>query len=108
MSGTTTLSGQPALPLLNLFSMYIFLAENWQSLSAGQEKQLVAVPARGGFRERLKWVRDPDELTVEGKCGGSSDFGEGEQRNHRMRSMSWQDLVMREGALVDSFRQLPL
>ena len=36
------------------------------------------------------------------------ELGGGEQRIHRRKSMSWQDLVSSEGAVVDSLRQLPL
>jgi hypothetical protein len=35
-------------------------------------------------------------------------LGGGEQSIQRRRSISWQDLVRREGAVVDSLRQLPL
>jgi hypothetical protein len=36
------------------------------------------------------------------------EFGGGEESNHSRRSMSWHDLVRREGAVVDSLRQFPL
>lgn len=48
-----------------------------------------------------------------GRWGGCGipvvgEEGGGEQRSQRRRSMSWQDLVSREGAEVRSRRQLPL
>lgn len=36
------------------------------------------------------------------------ELGAGEQRSQRMKSISWQDFVSREGAVVDSLRQFPL
>lgn len=74
----------------------------------GQERQFVAVPAAVGLRILVKYWRAPDEETVVGMCAGWVESGGGEQRSQRRRSMSWQDLVRREGAVVDSFRQLPL
>jgi hypothetical protein len=74
----------------------------------GQERQLVASPAAVGLRVLLKYNKDPDEATVVGTWGGSLEPGAGEQRSHRSRSISWQDLVRREGAVVDSLRQFPL
>lgn len=74
----------------------------------GQERQFVAVPAAVGLRVLLKNWRAPDEVTVVGMCAVWVEFGGGEQRSQRRRSTSWQDLVRREGAVVDSFLQLPL
>jgi hypothetical protein len=42
-----------------------------------------------------------------GRCG-EADVVVGVQSIHIKKSMSWQDLVRREGAEVDSLRQLPL
>jgi len=83
------------------------LAENWQLGSAGHERQFTAFPASAGFLEGLKWTKEPEEVTVKGKCGGSLGSA-GEQSNQRRRSISWQDFVRRDGALVDELRQLPL
>jgi hypothetical protein len=45
----------------------------------------------------------------EGRWGGNwEEEEEGEQSIHMRKSMSWQDFVRREGADVDSLRQLPL
>lgn len=74
----------------------------------GQDKQLVALPAAVGFRFLLKYRTDPEEDTEVGICGGSLDPAGGEQRSQRRRSISWQDLVSSEGAVVDSLRQFPL
>lgn len=74
----------------------------------GQERQLVASPAAVGLRALLKCSTDPDEVTVLGMCGGSLEPGVGEQRSQRRRSISWHDLVSRDGAVVDSLRQFPL
>jgi len=68
----------------------------------------VAVPAAVGLRVLLKYWRAPDEVTVFGICAGWAELGGGEQRSQRRRSISWQDLVRREGAVVDSLRQFPL
>jgi hypothetical protein len=43
----------------------------------------------------------------EGRCG-EADVFVGVQSIHIKKSMSWQDFVRREGAEVDSLRQLPL
>jgi hypothetical protein len=47
---------------------------------------------------------------VEGRCGGvvAGALEAGVQRSQRRKSMSWQDFVRRDGAVVDSLRQLPL
>lgn len=47
---------------------------------------------------------------MEGRCGGveAGALEAGVQRSQRRKSMSWQDFVRREGAVVDSLRQLPL
>jgi hypothetical protein len=68
----------------------------------------VAGPAAGGLRGLVKNWRAPEEETVEGRWGGFGEFGGGELRSQRRTSMSWQDLVSKDGADVDSFRQLPL
>ena len=54
-------------------------------------------------------MREPVDVIVEGRCGGvvEGDEGGGVQRSQRRKSMSWQDFVRREGAVVDSLRQLP-
>lgn len=77
-----------------------------QSGSAGQAKQLVAAPALAGFREGLKWTREPAEETVVGRW--AVEIAVGEQRSHRRRSISWQHFVSRDGAVVEAFRQFPL
>ena len=77
-------------------------------LSAGQERQLVASPARAGFRDGLKYFKDPIDPTYFGKCGGSLESVEEKHSSQRIKSMSWQDLVSNEGAVFDSLRQLPL
>ena len=41
-------------------------------------------------------------------CAGPSDVGDGEQSSQRSKSISWQDFVRRDGAVVDSLRQFPL
>lgn len=74
----------------------------------GQARQLVAFPAAVGLRDLLKYWSEPVEVTVVGMCAGLVELGGGEHRSQRRRSMSWQDLVRREGAVVDSFRQFPL
>jgi hypothetical protein len=52
---------------------------------------------------------DPVDVRKEGKWGSVEvEVGDGEQSIHIRKSMSWQDLVRREGAVVDSLRQLPL
>ena len=43
------------------------LAENWQSGSAGQERQFVDVPASVGLRCLVKYCRDPEEEIVVGR-----------------------------------------
>ena len=50
---------------------------------------------------------DPVDVRKEGKCG-SVEVEDGEQSIHIRKSISWQDFVRREGAVVDSLRQLPL
>lgn len=105
------LTGQNVFPLLSpLCSLprYTFFAEYLHVFSAGHDKQFVALPAALGFRVLLKYCRPPNELTVVGICAGLADPGGGEQRSQRRRSMSWQDFVRREGAVVDSLRQFPL
>jgi len=47
-------------------------------------------------------------VTVVGIWAGLVEPGGGEHRSQRRTSMSWQDFVKREGAVVDSRRQLPL
>ena len=74
----------------------------------GQERQFVAPSAAVGFLEGLKKMREPEEVIVEGRCAREVELGAGEQRSQRRKSMSWQDLVRREGAVVDSLRQFPL
>ena len=76
--------------------------------SAGHERQLIAKPAKAGFRDGLKYCKAPVEITREGRCGGFWKLKGCEHSNHRIRSMSWRDFVRSEGAVVDSFRQLPL
>jgi hypothetical protein len=68
----------------------------------------VASPARVGLRDLLKYWRAPVEVIKLGRCGGSVEDGEGEHISQRRRSISWHDLVRREGAEVDSLRQFPL
>jgi hypothetical protein len=60
------------------------------------------------LRVLLKYCTDPDEVTVVGTWAGSVELGGGEQRSQRRKSISWQDLVSSEGAVVDSLRQFPL
>ena len=48
------------------------------------------------------------EVIVVGMCAGFEDLGGGEQRSQSSKSISWQDLVRRDGAVVDSLRQFPL
>lgn len=55
-----------------------------------------------------KYFSEPVEVMREGRCGGEVVEEVGVQRSHIRKSMSWQDLVRREGADVDSLRQLPL
>ena len=76
--------------------------------SIGHERQLVASLAFGGFRDFLKKERRPVDETKLGRCGGSLDDVEVEQSSQRTRSMSWHDFVSKDGAVVDSFRHLPL
>ena len=105
------MTGQSVLPDPKPFKSlpkYIFFAENLQLVSAGQERQFVALPAAVGLRVLLKYWRAPEEETVVGMWAGCEDFGGGEQSIHKRRSMSWHDLVRRDGADVDSLRQLPL
>lgn len=48
-------------------------------------------------------------MMVSGRWGGLVESASGgEQRSQRRMSMSWQDLVRREGADVDSLLQFPL
>lgn len=61
------LTGHPAMPFAKRSSTYIFLALYKHSGSAGHDKQLVAFPAKAGFRDLLKYKRDPEEDTVEGR-----------------------------------------
>ena len=68
----------------------------------------MALPAAVGFRVLLKYWRDPDEVTVVGMCAGFEELGGGEQSSQRSKSISWQDFVRRDGAVVDSLRQFPL
>jgi hypothetical protein len=84
----------------------MLLAEKWQSFSAGQERQFVALPAAGGFRARLKCDTLPKEAMLDGVCG--FPVGEGAQSSHMRKSMSWQDFVRRVGPDVCALRQLPL
>jgi hypothetical protein len=76
--------------------------------SMGHDRQFVALPAAVGFLVLLKYCRPPAELTVVGMWAGFVDPVGGEQSNQRRRSISWQDFVRRDGAVVDSFRQFPL
>jgi hypothetical protein len=70
----------------------------------------VAAPACGGLRALRKKDREPVEDMVEGRCGGvvAGALEAGVQRSQRRKSMSWQDFVRRDGAVMDSLRQLPL
>jgi hypothetical protein len=74
----------------------------------GHFRQLVALPATSGFLALRNWLSVPLLAKVLGRCGGSDDPGAGEHSIQRMKSMSWQDLVRREGADVSDRRQLPL
>lgn len=67
---------------------YIFLAEYLQLDSIGHEKQLVALPAAVGLRVLLKYWRAAEEETVVGMWAGWVEFGGGEERIQRRRSMS--------------------
>lgn len=112
MSGTRMSTGQLVLgswsPLC-FGDMYMSLAEYLHSGSMGQERQFVAVPAATGLRVRVNCCTEPEDVIVSGRWGGAvgSDGG-GEQRSQRRRSISWQDFVRRDGAVVDSLRQFPL
>ena len=101
------LTGHPAMPLAKRSCRYIFFALYKHSGSAGHDRQLVAIPAKAGFRDLLKYKREPEEDTLEGRWGGLDDDAGGVQSNQRSKSMSWHDLVSRDGPIV-SLRQLPL
>ncbi len=82
-------------------------AENLHTLSAGHDRQLVAVPASVGLRLRLKYWSEPVLVTVDGRWGGGQSGTEqsaGEHRSHSSTSMSWQLLVSKLGAEVLSRR----
>ena len=68
----------------------------------------MAFPAAVGFRERRNCFSEPVEVTNDGRCGVPEDLGGEEQSIHSSQSMSWHDLVRRDGAVVSSRRQLPL
>ena len=93
------LTGHPTIPFAKPFSTYIFFALYRQLGSAGHARQLVALPAKAGFRDLLKYNREPEEDTLEGRWGGLLDDAGGEHSNQSSRSMSWHDLVSREGPL---------
>jgi len=95
-------------PTVVLEPRYTFLAEYLHDFSMGHDRQFVALPAAVGFLVLLKCCRPPAELTVVGMWAGLVDPVGGEHSNQRRRSISWQDFVRREGAVVDSFRQFPL
>ena len=84
------------------------MAEYLQELSMGQLKQFVELPAAVGLRALLNNCSEPEEVTELGMWAGVETLGAGEHRSHKRRSISWQDLVRSDGAVVDSFRQLPL
>ena len=67
----------------------------------------MAFLAKAGFLDLLKYNSEPEEDTLEGRWGGLVDDAGGEQSNQSSKSMSWHDLVSREGP-IDSLRQLPL
>ena len=68
----------------------------------------MAFPASVGLWALLKYCKEPEELIEVGRCAGLDDPGGGEQRSQYIMSISWHDLVSREGADVDTLRQLPL
>jgi len=70
--------------------------------------QFVAEPAAAGFLGFLKNLSDPVEVMVAGRCAVWSPYGAGEHRSHSRKSISWHDLVIKDGAVVDSLRQFPL
>ena len=74
----------------------------------GQDRQFVASPAAVGFRVLLKYCSEPDEVTVVGMCTGLEESAGSEQSSQRSKSISWQDFVRRDGAVLDSLRQFPL
>lgn len=68
----------------------------------------MAVPAALGLRLLVKYWREPEDDTLEGRCGGLVEFGGGEQRSQRRKSISWHDFVRRDGAALVVLRQFPL
>ena len=96
------------LPDVRCLSTYMLLALKSQSGSYGQLRQFVASPAASGFLSFLKNFLDPVEVRKDGRCGSAFVLGGGEHSIHRMKSISWQDFVNSDGAVVDSFRQFPL
>ena len=68
----------------------------------------MASPAAGGLWSLSKYCKEPEEIMLVGIWAGPLEFGGGEQRSQRRKSISWQDLVSKEGAVVDCLRQLPL
>jgi hypothetical protein len=80
-----------------------------QSGSWGHDRQFVALPASFGFLARRKNFLEPVEVMWDGRWGGlSADLKGCVHSIHMRKSISWQDFVRSEGAVVDSLRQFPL
>ena len=68
----------------------------------------MALPAASGFLDFLNKFKDPKLDIYEGRCGKFKLDLHGEHNSQSIKSISWHDFVNKDGAVVDSLRQLPL